>query len=176
MTGTAISAGVGLLGGLFGGISKRNAEKKHRNLIKQQMRDNENWYQRRYNEDATQRADAQNALRIMRTAMDERAKRATASGVVAGATDESVAQQKAAANNALGDTVANIAARGDARKDAIEAQYMDTKGQLKGAMANVYAQQGQNTASAIGGVVGTVPALGDALEGIFAKKPADGIK
>ena len=176
MIGTAISAGVGLLGGIFGGISKTKAERKRRNLIKQQMRDNENWYQRRYNEDSTQRADAQNSLRIMREAMNNHAKHATASAAVTGATDESLALQKASANQALGNTVANIAASGDARKDAIEAQYMDTRSQLRGAMADAYAQQGQNMASAIGGVVGAVPGLVNAFEGIFAKKPTVGAK
>jgi hypothetical protein len=167
-----VEAGIGLLGGIIGGIAKRRAAKKQRALIDRQLRDNENWYNRRYNEDSTQRADAQNALRIMRETMDERSKRATASGVVAGATDESVARQKASANNALGNTVANIAAAGDRRKDAIEQQYMDTKSQLNAAKGNAYARQGQNTASAIGGLVSTIPALMDANIGdIFKGKP-----
>jgi hypothetical protein len=122
---------------IAGGIAKRKAARQQTALLDRQMKDNENWYQRRYNEDSTQRADAQNSLRIMREAMNSHTKQATASAAVTGATDESLALQKASANVAIGNTVANIAAAGDARKDAIEQQYMDNRSRLNAAMGNV---------------------------------------
>lgn len=167
MIGTAITAGVGVIGSLIGSAAKARAAKKQRAIIDQQLKDNENWYQRRFNEDSTQRADAQNALRIMRQAMDERTKRAAATGVVAGASDESIAVQKAAANNALGNTVANIVAAGDARKDAIEQQYQENKAGLQAQQGAMLGQQGQNIASLMSQIGGTVtPNLVDA----FSKK------
>lgn len=162
-----MTTGLGAIGSLIGAGARARAARKQRELISLQLRENENWYQRRYNEDSTQRADAQNALRIMRQAMDERSKRAAATGVVSGASDESVAVQKAAANNALGNTVANIAAAGDARKDAIEQQYQQNKAGLRAQQGTMLGRQGQNMASVMAGINSTVtPNLVDA----FSKK------
>lgn len=157
---------LGLAGGIIGGIGRARAERKRRKMIKNQLKENENWYQRRYNEDSTQRSDAQNSLRIMRDAIKERTKQVAASGAVTGATDESVALQKESANRALGSTVANIAATGDARKDAIEQQYMENKANLNAQLGNAYAQQGENIASATQGVIGAANPLIEA----FSKK------
>ena len=48
--------------GFLGGITGARAERKVQDSIKKQQRENEDWFNRRYNEDSTQRADAQRIL------------------------------------------------------------------------------------------------------------------
>ena len=62
--GSAIGGALGIGGAIFGGISASKAMKQVKKNIEGQMKDNQNWYDRRYNEDATQRADAQRILTI----------------------------------------------------------------------------------------------------------------
>ena len=54
-----IGAGIGAAGAIFGGIKASQAMKQVGQTIDRQQRENQDWYNRRYNEDATQRADAQ---------------------------------------------------------------------------------------------------------------------
>ena len=53
---------MGAVGSIFGGVSASKAMKKAINNVKEQQQKNQDWYDRRYNEDATQRADAQRIL------------------------------------------------------------------------------------------------------------------
>ena len=62
MLGGIIGGAAGALGGIFGGISKNKMLKKQMAMVNEQKRENQDWYDRRYNEDATQRADAQAIL------------------------------------------------------------------------------------------------------------------
>jgi hypothetical protein len=97
-------------------FSKKNVEA--------QRQKNQDWYDRRYNEDATQRADAQRILTQTEESIKQRNKQAAGSAAVMGGTDESVAAAKAANNQALADATSQIAANAEARKDNIEATYM----------------------------------------------------
>ena len=98
-----IGSAIGAAGSIFGGISVSKAMKKIKSNVEAQRQKNQNWYDRRYNEDYTQRADAQRILTQ---------------------TDESVAATKEANSKALADATSQIAAQADARKDNIEATYM----------------------------------------------------
>ena len=62
MIGSLVGAGLSAVGGVFGGISASKAMKRVKNNLQQQKQANQDWYNRRYNEDATQRADAQRIL------------------------------------------------------------------------------------------------------------------
>lgn len=88
------------------------------------------WYDRRYNEDATQRADAQRILTQTEESIKQRNKAAAGSAAVMGGTDESVAAAKEANNKALADATSQIAADAEARKDNIEATYMQNDNAL----------------------------------------------
>ena len=57
-----IGAAVGAAGSIFGGISASKAMKRMKENVEAQRKANQDWYDRRYNEDATQRADAQRIL------------------------------------------------------------------------------------------------------------------
>ena len=112
-----IGSAIGAAGSIFGGISASKAMKKIKSNVEAQRQKNQNWYDRRYNEDYTQRADAQRIL-------TNRNKQAAGIQAVMGGTDESVAATKEANSKALADATSQIAAQADAHKDNIEATYM----------------------------------------------------
>ena len=90
-----IGSAIGAAGSIFGGIKASKAMKKAKRNVEAQRQKNQDWYDRRYNEDATQRADAQRILTQ---------------------TEESIKQRNKATSQ--------IAADAEARKDNIEATYM----------------------------------------------------
>ena len=119
-----IGSAIGAVGSIFGGIKASKAMKKAKRNVEAQRQKNQDWYDRRYNEDATQRADAQRILTQTEESIKQRNKQAAGSAAVMGGTDESVAAAKAANNQALADATSQIAANAEARKDNIEATYM----------------------------------------------------
>ena len=125
--GSLIGGALKIGGTIFGGIKQAKAMKKVQKNLQNQMAENQNWYDRRYNEDATQRADAQRLITMTEESTKNRNKQAAGSAAVMGGTEESVAAAKAANNGALADTMSQIAVNAEQRKDAIEGQYMERK-------------------------------------------------
>lgn len=124
--GTALTIGSmagSLASSVFGGSKASKAMEEANRLLAQQKRENQAWYDRRYNEDYTQTAEAQNMIRMAKEQAEKQYRRAEGAAAVAGGTDEAVAQAKEAGNELVGDTIANVAAQGTARKDAIEGQF-----------------------------------------------------
>lgn len=152
MIGSLVGAGLSAVGSIFGGISASKAMKKVKNNLENQKRENQDWYDRRYNEDATQRADAQRILSKTEESIRNRNRQAAGSAAVMGGTEESVAAAKAANNAALADATATIAANADARKDQIEAQYQQKKAQVDDALNNLEINKAQAISSAVQGV------------------------
>lgn len=130
MLGGIIGGAAGALGGIFGGISKNKMLKKQMAMIKAQKRENQDWYDRRYNEDATQRADAQAILTQTADMIKRRNQQSAGTQAVMGGTEESVAAAKEANAKALSDATSQIAVAGAQRKDQIEGQYRERKQQL----------------------------------------------
>ena len=84
-----VGAGIGAIGSIFGGIAASKAAKRARQGVMSSMRDNQTWYDRRYNEDALQRADALRTMERTREAIAKRNQRAQAVQAVMGGTEES---------------------------------------------------------------------------------------
>ncbi len=161
--GRAIGGALGIGGSIFGGISASKAMKKAKRIVEGQMKDNQNWYDRRYNEDATQRADAQRILTMTNDNIRQRNQAAAGAQAVMGGTEESVATTKAANNQALADATSQIAVNGERRKDQIESQYMQTKQELNDKLNNLEQAKAQNTAQAVQGVA----QAGSAMASVF---------
>ncbi len=147
-----IGSAIGAAGSIFGGISASKALKKVKRNIEAQRKKNQDWYDQRYNEDATQRADAQRILTQTEESIKQRNKAAAGSAAVMGGTDESVAAAKAANNQALADATSQIAANADQRKDNIEATYMQNDNAFVEQLNNVEQQKAQAISSAVQGV------------------------
>lgn len=150
--GSAIGAGMGAFGSIFGGLSASKAIKRIKRNLKAQRHKNREWYDRRYNEDATQRADAQAILSRTQEAIRSRNRDASGAQAVTGGTEESVAAAKAANNRAIADAATTIAVNGEARKDAIESQYQQRDDQFQQQLDNLEAQRAQAVSQAIQGV------------------------
>lgn len=151
--GGAIGAGLGAVGSIFGGISASKAMKRVKNNLLEQRRKNQDWYDRRYNEDATQRADAQAILTKTEESIRNRNKQAAGVQAVMGGTEESVAAAKAANNEALATATTNIAVNGEARKDAIESQYLQTDANIQQQLNDVERGKAANVAQATKGAI-----------------------
>ena len=130
LIGSAVKIG----SSIFGGISASNAMKKVKENLENEQGKNEAWYNRRYNEDSTQRADAQRILKKTEEGIRNRNRHAAATQAVMGGTEESVAAEKMANNEALAEATSRIAVAGDARKDAIEQQYLQRDARLVDAL------------------------------------------
>ncbi len=162
-----IGSALGVGAAIFGGISASRAAKKAKKGIEAQRKKNQEWYDRRYNEDATQRADAQRMLTDMEERIKNRNRQVAGAQAVMGGTEESVAAAKAANAAAMADATSQIVANGEARKDAIEQQYM----QNDAAYQDQLNQIEQNRANAISGAVGgAANAFGGLDFGAIGKK------
>ena len=150
--GGAIGAGLGAFGSIFGGIQASKAMKEYRKNLESERERNRSWYDRRYNEDATQRADARALLTKVEESIRNRNRAAAGTQAVVGGTEESVAAAKAANNEALSNVATNIAVNGEARKDAIESQYMQTDGALQQKLNDLEMNRAHAVSQAIGGV------------------------
>lgn len=150
--GSAIGGALGIGASIFGGISASKAMKKVKKNLEGQMTENQNWYDQRYNEDATQRADAQRILTLTNENIRTRNQQAAGAQAVMGGTEESVAATKAANNQALAEATSQIAVNGERRKDQIESQYLSTKSALNDKLNNLEQARAQNTAQAVQGV------------------------
>lgn len=152
MIGAAVGAGLKIGSSIFGGISASKAIKKMKKRVNQQMKENQDWYDRRYNEDSTQRADAQRLLTMTEDSIRKRNQSAEGSAAVMGGTDEGTAAAKEANNKALADVTGEINAEADARKDQIEQQYQSKKADLNNQLNNLDQQKAQAVSDAVKGV------------------------
>lgn len=164
----ALGLGLGAAGSATNFISQAKEARKRRRALDERERENEAWYNRKYNEVGTESATAQRALTAMRDAQQARMNRASGAAAVSGASSESVAAEKAAANKTIGDTVSAIAARDDARKERVDNEYRREKRAIGNARDNISLQKQQNMAAATSqalNTVGNIIALGGEMGG-----------
>lgn len=152
MIGSLVGAGLSAAGSIFGGISASKAMKNVKKNLQQQKQANQDWYDRRYNEDATQRADAQRILTKTEESIRNRNRQAAGAQAVMGGTEESVAAAKAANNQALADATSQIAVNAEARKDQIEQTYQQRDAQINDALNNLEIKKSEAISSAVQGV------------------------
>ena len=162
----AISGAAALGSAIYGAIASSQANNKARKLIQQQRDDSKRWYETRMSQDYTMRPDVQAAFKRQREILDEQYKRAQASKVVAGGTEESVATQKEAAARSLAQTTTDVAAQAAQYKDNVEHQYRAQDAALNQQQAQNYQQQAQAAAAAAGQAVNAgVGLLGNEIAG-----------
>lgn len=148
MIGAIAGAAIGLGSSIWGGIKAKKAENKYKNQLRQQAKEQNDWFRSRYNADYTQRADVQSLL--TRASEEARKQVAAARGrqAVMGGTDESVSAAQAAANEGLSDTYTNIAAQASAYKDAVDQQNQQNRSAMHQAYLNLYSNAAKNASQA----------------------------
>lgn len=164
MLGALIGAGLSLASSIAGGISNRKAAKKQAEMLKKQKADNQAWYDRRYNEDPTKRADTIRLLTLMQEQIRDRNRAAKGRQAVMGGTEDSTTAVKEANNKALADTTSQIVAANDSRKDNIEQQYQQNKRNIENSQMQMTADRANNTANAVAGVAGTASNIANLLD------------
>lgn len=170
MVAQIIGAGLQAGSAIYGAIKSSQANKKAMELLQNQRDENKKWYEQRMAEDYTQRADVQNVLRKQKEMLSEQYKRARATNVVAGGTDEALVLQQREANEILGDTTANIAAQSEAYKEGIENLYREREGELAQQEIANYQNQAQAISTAAGQVGSAVSGLANGIDGALGTK------
>lgn len=168
--GTVISAAASIAGSVISGNNAAKAERRRRANIQKQLDENQAWYNKNYNEDFTQRADAQAVLQRTEENIKKRNQQARARQAVLGGTEESVAAEKEANNKALADATSSIAVAAQQRKDNIEQQYQQNKANLQAQLNDSQAAQAQNVSEAGTNILNTVGSIANALNSTSKSK------
>lgn len=150
MLGTVIGTALKVGKSIYGAIKSSQANKRAEQLIKTQRDENRKWYEQKMAEDYTQRADVQNVLRKQKELFYDQYKRSRATNLVAGGTDESLALQQAQANEAMGETMADVAAQSTTYKEGIENQYRAQDAALNQQMVAIEQKRADEIAKAAG--------------------------
>lgn len=164
MIGELIGAGLGLVSSIAGGIANRKARRKQEQMLAQQQRENQAWYDRKYNEDPTKRADTVRLLTQMQEQIKNRNRAAKGRQAVMGGTEDSTTAVKEANNKTLADTTSQIVAANESRKDAIEQQYQQNKRSIQGQQMQMEAEKSTDTANVVAGVAGTAANIAATLD------------
>lgn len=128
---SVIGIGSAVLGGLatlYGAHKNAKSAKEQEAELARQRAANEAWYNRNYYQDYLNTVEAQNALKRVRNAWDERTRQERARAAITGGTPEQAQAVAEAGGEAVGNMVGNLAAQGQQNKAAIDAQKlaMDT--------------------------------------------------
>ena len=162
LIGSIIGGVTGAAASIYGGIKSSKAAKQVQKNIQQQLKENQDWYNERINEDATRRADT---LRLLQqTEIKRRNQQAAGNSAVMGGTVEAEAAAREANARALSDTMAQIAANAEARKDAIEQQYMSRKANINQQLNDIRMKRAQAISSAAQGVAESASQLGSLFD------------
>lgn len=164
MIGALIVAGLSIASSIAGGIANRKARRKQEQMLAQQQRENQAWYDRRYNEDPTKRADTVRLLTQMQEQIKNRNRAAKGRQAVMGGTEDSTTAVKEANNKTLADTTSQIVAANEARKDNIEQQYQQNKRSIQGQQMQMEAEKSADTANTVAGVAGTAANIAATLD------------
>lgn len=170
MLGSLIGAGIGAVGSIFGGMKASKAMKRVKRDLNDQRSQNESWYARRYNEDATQRSDAQAVLTELGERIRNRNQQLAGTQAVMGGTAEAAAAEREANNAAMADAASQIAVNGERRKDAIEGQYRQTDANLRGQLNNMEIGKAHAIAQATQGVTQAAGAIGGLYDDYAAER------
>ena len=169
MVGQIIGAAAQIGSSIYGAVKSSQANKRAEAMLQNQRDENRKWYDQKMTEDYMQRSDVQNVLRKQRELLNEQYQRARATNIVAGGTDESLVLQQQAANEAMGDTMADIAANAADYKDSKENQYRAQDAALNQQQIGVEQAKAQSIAQAAGQVGSAVSGLVSGVSGDDSK-------
>ena len=133
-------------------------------MLKQRKAENQEWDDRKDNEEPTKRAETIRVRTQMQEQIRDRNRAAKGRQAVMGGTEDSTTAVKEANNKALADTTSQIVAANDSRKDAIEQQYQQNKLNIENLQMQMEADKASNTANTIAGVAGTASNIANLLD------------
>lgn len=164
MIGALIGAAAGIGSAIAGGIKSAKAARRQKAQLEREKAENAAWYERRYNEDATQRADAQRLLRQTQESIRNRNREAASTQAVVGGTEESIAATKEANAKALSDTASAIAAQGETRKGQVEESYRNQDRTINKELGEIEANRAKNIANTSAQAISAMGTLANAID------------
>ena len=167
-----IAAGISALSSLAGqGISSaqnKEAANAREKYLARRRQEEQNWYDRNYNADPTQRADAQRLINQVSEELKNRNRATAGRAAMGGATEEAVAQEKALGNQTLADVVGDITAANSTRKDRIDEIHHSNVQNIDDAEFNMQQAEAARKAQNIQTAMQTAGTLGAAIAGSSA--------
>lgn len=175
--GAAALAG-GVASSLFGANKAKKAARRAQAENTYRTNAEKAWYEKNYNTDYLDTKAGQNLMRRAKEVQDEYVRKADGAAAVGGGTAASVAMAKEAANKAMGDTIANVAAQDTARKQHVEDAHLQNTQQLSRERQQIEQQKAQATSDAAQNASNAmfnfgVNQLGSELEGTKGVKTND---
>ncbi len=162
--GGIIGGAASTVGGIFASKAANKGLNEAMKLYEGRMNDVKAHRDAVYYRDPTQSAENQAAVNQARQLLENQTKQATATNIVTGGSDESVAMQKAAAAQSVGSMLNQQAAQGEAKKEQVWQQADDQLNQMTQYIAQAKMEQAKNKAQAISsaagglsGIAGTLP-------------------
>lgn len=144
----AASLALGVGSSLFGANKAKKAARRAAAENKYRTNAEKAWYDKNYNTDYLDTKAGQNLMRRAKEVQDEYVRKADGAAAVGGGTAASVAMAKEAANKAMGDTIANVAAQDTARKQHVEDAHLQNTQQLSRERQQIEQQKAQATSDA----------------------------
>lgn len=163
MIGAIIGAIGSVASSAVGGAVAAKRRREEQRALEEERQRNKAWYERRYNEDATQRADAQRALTRLREQIQANNRAAQGRQAVMGGTEESVVATQQANAGAMADATSKIVADAETRKDKIEETYLTNDSSIAAQQRAVKEQQAQDITAATTQAIGAAAQLGAAI-------------
>lgn len=142
----SLAAGIGA--SLFGANKAKKAARRAQAENQYRTNAEKAWYDKNYNTDYLDTKAGQNLMRRAQEVQDEYVRKADGAAAVGGGTAASVAMAKEAANKAMGDTIANVAAQDAARKQHVEDAHLQNTQQLSRERQQIEQQKAQATSDA----------------------------
>lgn len=164
LIGSIVGGVASAVGGIFAGKAANKGYNQAIGAYEDRMRQIRDHRDRLYYEDPTQSAENQAAVTQARELLNEQTRRAAATNVVAGGTDEGVAMQKAAASKAVGEMMQRQAAQGAARRDQVWNNADSQLTAMNNYIAQTKLQKGLTKAQAISQAAGGLASAADALD------------
>ena len=171
----AASLALGIGSSLFGANKAKKAARRAQAENQYRTNAEKAWYDKNYNTDYLDTKAGQNLMRRAQEVQDEYIRKADGAAAVGGGTAASVAMAKEAANKAMGDTIANVAAQDTSRKQQVEDAHLANTQQLSRERQQIEQQKAQATSDAAQNASNAlfgfgVNQLGSQLEGSKAVK------
>ena len=129
---------MGLVSGITGAVKSAKAARQQQQLIDEQNRKNDIWFNNEYYKDYMDRSDAQAAMERVRQTMQRQNQRIEQQAAVTGATPESVIAQKEANAGVITDAAAAIQANASNRQDKVLDAYRAKQDSLAGQQQQQY--------------------------------------
>lgn len=159
----AIGAIAGIGSTIYGAVKQSQAAKKEEALMAEQKAANEAWYNRNYYQDYLNTVGAQNAIKRYRDLLSEQTKEARARQVITGGTPEQAQAVAEAGAEGYSNLVGNLAAQGEAQKQAVDAQKLAMDANLNAQGLTMAQKQQQAGANLVANGINT---LASSLQGI----------